>query len=102
MATTDQRIKWMNSINNATLVVTKLIEKSTTDINVKDELTDLANWFYLLEPINSDIEEKIRLCNTKEQLALLKDEIALTKDKSIYASFNDKIIELDAREKLAK
>lgn len=100
MATTDQRIKWMNAINNATLIIAN--QKSDLSAPLKESIEDLANWFYLLEPINSDIEEKIRLCNTKEQLALLKDEIAATKDKAIYASFNDKIIELDAREKLAK
>lgn len=98
MATTDQRIRWMNSLTGAVALAPKTwsIEED------KKTVEDLANWLYLLEPINSDIEEKIRLCNTKEQLALLKDEIAATKDKAIYASFNDKIIELDAREKLAK
>ncbi len=98
MATTDQRIRFMNSLTNSVALAPKTgnLEED------KKTVEDLANWFYLLEPVNSDIEEKIRLCNTKEQLALLKDEIAATKDKSIYASFNDKIIELDAREKLAK
>lgn len=100
LGTTDQKIRWMNSLTGAIALVPKpgldQLEES------KKMVEDLANWFYLLEPINSDIEEKIRLCNTKEQLALLKDEIAATKDKSIFASFNDKIIELDAREKLVK
>ena len=98
MQTTDQKIRWMNSLTNATSIVSKLIEKSSTDISVKDELIDLANWYYLLEPANNSIEDKIESCNSKEELSLLKDEISATQDKNVFARFNKKIIELNDRE----
>ena len=96
MASTDQRIKWMNAINNATLIIANQKEDSTSPI--RDAIEDLANWFYLLEPMNNAIEDKIDACNSKEELASLKEEIAATKDKNVFSRFNQKIIELNYRE----
>jgi uncharacterized protein YpiB (UPF0302 family) len=98
--TTDQKIRFMNSLTNAVNLVPKPWIDQLEDS--KKLVEDLANWFYLLEPTSSAIEDKINACNSKEELATLKDEIAATNDKNVFAKFNQKIIELNDRESKTK
>lgn len=69
---------------------------------IKKAIEDLANWYYRLKPQGGEIEERIKACNSRDELNSLKDDISKTKDSSLYTAFNEKIIELAAREGLTK
>lgn len=56
-------IKWMNALNNATLIVSKKID-SFTEYNLENarkEVKELANWYYKLEPYlnNSELSNEL-------------------------------------------
>ena len=56
-------IKWMNALNNATLIISKRIDSFTEYSleNAKKDVKELANWYYKLEPIliNSDLSNEL-------------------------------------------
>lgn len=56
-------IKWMNALNNATLIISKKIDSFTEYSldNAKKEVNELANWYYKLEPIliKSDLSNEL-------------------------------------------
>lgn len=95
----DEQIRWMNSLTNASNLVSSL--SPTTLEDAKEMIQDAANWFYRTAPQGSDLEAKIKACNNKEELDSLKEDVKKTDDKNIFRTFNDKILELNARESLA-
>lgn len=44
----NDNIKWLNALNNATLVISQY--KESDPQKIKDQIENLANWFYSLEP----------------------------------------------------
>jgi hypothetical protein len=56
-------IKWMNAINNATIIISKKID-SFAEYSIEDakkDVKELANWYYKLEPyfINDDLPDEL-------------------------------------------
>jgi len=46
----DTAIRWMNSLNNSSNLVSQLIEKDADIEKVKKDVLALANWFFLVKP----------------------------------------------------
>ncbi len=98
----DEQIRWMNSLTNATNAVSNLKVENQTAEELQNLIESMANWYYRISPVGSELESKIKACNNREELDSLKEEIKTTGDKNIYATFNDKILELNARQALEK
>lgn len=98
----DEQIRWMNSLTNATNSLSSISTEGKSVEEVQRLIESMANWFYRVSPVGSELEIKIKACNSKEELDTLKEEVEKTQDKNIYSTFNDKILELNACEALAK
>ncbi len=97
----DEQIRWMNSLTNATNSVS-LISDGDSMAELKEKIEEMANWYYKVSPRGSELEAKIRACNNRQELDLLKKDVEATQDKSIFSTFNDKILEINSRESLSK
>lgn len=93
----DTHIRWMNSLNNSSNLVSQLIEKWADMEQIKKDVLDLANWFFLVKPNEWEVSPliaKIQKCTSKEELEWIQQEVVDSKDVATIREWNAKMIEI--------
>lgn len=93
----DTAIRWMNSLNNSSNLVSQLIEKDADIEKVKKDVLALANWFFLVKPdewVVSPLIKKIQDCSSREALVDIQQEIVDSKDVAAIREWNAKMVEI--------
>ena len=87
---TDERIRWQNSLTNSSNIVSRL----WTIENYKEMIEDLANFFYNIEPKVTELHKMIEQANTSEELDAMKDLIKHTDSITMFNLWNEKKIKI--------
>lgn len=97
-ASTEEKIRWQNSLTNASNIVSKLLDPSAHSlVEIKDHLKEFANFFYNIEPDITELQKKIDACTTLIDLDAIKEEVRATDSVSFFAKWNDKRISFDKK-----
>lgn len=93
----DTAIRWMNSLNNSSNIVSQLIDKWADIEEVKKDVLAFANWFFTLKPDEGEMSplvKKVSECKSKEELEGIQAEIVASKNVEAIREWNAKMIEV--------
>lgn len=92
---TDERIRWQNSQSQANAAVATLLWGAAIDQeDFKVLFTEMANFFYNVEPEITEMDKAIEEAKTLEDLENMKDAVKFTDSIRIFNLWNAKKISL--------
>ena len=96
----DESIRWLNALNNATLICSKFDFVLPSD--AKQSIEELANWFFILMPSWERLQKEenplisnIYKCNSLWELETYKEKVIWfewSEKASVFKAYNDKKI----------
>jgi len=91
----DEQIRWMNSVTNATSIVSQLISgKTIDDVMVKEKIVEYCNFLYWIEPEKTELESRINSAKSFPELDALKEAVVKTDSVSMFNLWNEKRISI--------